>query len=522
MSANKAEISVKTGDPLFDRFYDIVKNILLQNQVSFEIDGETRHGYRMPDRRGISLQTLPDIMHATRYFDGRARTVLQHFADTQALNGRVFNYFYHSHEPHGLSYVHNPRQPDAEYRFVTAVFLAWQASGDDEWLLRLLPAVEQALSYAMTRPWRWCDPWGVIKRPLGIDTWDFIVRSKEKSARQGDDTIWGAMPGDNSGYYAAIMHLAKICRHVGWFGKAEYWQDRAQTLKLHTNELCWNGRFYAHFVPIARMQIPDFDFTRQLSMSNLLAITRGLASSEAARSIIDEYRSRSRGAEAGKEWFSIDPPFPVGVFADGAPPPGVYANGGLMPFVGGQLALAGLENGFENYGAQALRAYATTLAATGESWLWTLTDGSLPDETMPWPQNRHDSWGSSSMLRAFVEGLCGIRDQGCLFDDVVLTPRWLAAGIRNAEVRVQYHAGQSVAYRYQFQPRKNIISLSVAAPSRLQISLMLPEKSLPLNLSLNGDRIKFSERRAGASTYVEFEMMQEGDIVLKLQPGPKA
>ncbi len=520
MSANKAEITVKTGDPLFDRFYDIVKNILLKNQVSFSIDGEKRHGYRMPDRYGIALQTLPDIIRAARYFDGSARAILQHFAETQSLGGRVFHYFYRSDALPGMCYVHNPRQPDAEYRFVSAVYLAWQASGDDEWLLRMLPAVEQALGYAMTRPWRWCNPWGVIKRPLGIDMWDFSCSSGEAGAKyrepDEDDCVWGVMPGDNSGYYAAMLHLVKICRHVGWFGKADYWQDRAQTLKQHTHELCWNGRFYTHFVPISGLEISGVDPARQVSLSSLLAITRGLTDSEAARSIITEYRSRA--GEAGTEWFSIDPPFPVEVFGIRDLAPGVYANGGLMPFVGGQLALSALENGLETYGAETLAVYAKRLQESQESWLWTLPDGSLPEESpSPWPQCRHDAWGSSAMLRAFVEGLCGVKDEGCLFESVRLAPRWHAANIHRAEVGVRYHSGAGVAYRYHFEPASDKLHLTVQAPSRLMISLLLPGGKQPKALSLNGDRIKYHVRKTGESTYVEFEMIREGEIILMLE-----
>ena len=67
--------------------------------------------------------------------------------------------------------------------------------------------------------------------------------------------------------------------------------------------------------------------------------TVGAAADHAqAASILREY-TRRRG-RAFAEWFSIDPPFPAGVFGDPRLVPGAYCNGGIMPLVGGELARA--------------------------------------------------------------------------------------------------------------------------------------------------------------------------------------
>ena len=54
------------------------------------------------------------------------------------------------------------------------------------------------------------------------------------------------------------------------------------------------------------------------------------------------------------------------------------------------------------------------------------------------------------MVWALVEGLAGVVDRGRTLDAVRLSPRWLAAGVDEAEVSVGYAAsGASVEYRYR-------------------------------------------------------------------------
>ena len=54
---------------------------------------------------------------------------------------------------------------------------------------------------------------------------------------------------------------------------------------------------------------------------------------------------------------------------------GAYANGGLMPWVGGELARAALQNEREAYGVALIRQYATHLRETGGAQVWYWPDG---------------------------------------------------------------------------------------------------------------------------------------------------
>jgi hypothetical protein len=50
-------------------------------------------------------------------------------------------------------------------------------------------------------------------------------------------------------------------------------------------------------------------------------------------------------------------------------------------------------------------------------------------------QAPYEPSGAAAMLRALVEGVCGVRDDGVLFDRIHLAPRWPATGQAAARSR---------------------------------------------------------------------------------------
>ena len=100
-----------------------------------------------------------------------------------------------------------------------------------------------------------------------------------------------------------------------------------------------------------------------------MAINRGLADHARAVSILNEYRRRAATTDAFAEWFGIDPPFPDGIFGDALLKGGAYINGGIFPLVGGELARAAFEHGFEDYGIETLERYKEMIEETGETYL---------------------------------------------------------------------------------------------------------------------------------------------------------
>src|SRR5207249_8077083 len=129
------------------------------------------------------------------------------------------------------------------------------------------------------------------------------------------------------------------------------------------------------------------------------------------------------------EWYSIDPPFPPGSYGLGGRTgerPGEYANGGIMPLVGGELARGAFESGAERYAFDILARYDHLIRTTGKSYLWYYPAGNpgiSGPETLP-----TDGWGASAMLGALVEGAAGVQDQGARYGEVRLSPRWSYAG----------------------------------------------------------------------------------------------
>ena len=101
-------------------------------------------------------------------------------------------------------------------------------------------------------------------------------------------------------------------------------------------------------------------------------INRGVADHAQAVSILREYRRRRQATGAFAEWFSIDPPFPDGIYGDEHLVAGAYCNGGIMPLVGGELARAAFEHGFESYGVEILEQYHRLISAEGETYLLVL------------------------------------------------------------------------------------------------------------------------------------------------------
>jgi len=405
-------------------------------------------------------------------------------------------------------YVRVPVEADVEYRFVKAAYLAWQASGDDEWMTVLLPGLERAMRYILTHPWYWDSVRGLVKRPYTIDTWDFAYTAGRHEWLQfqiTDDTYWGYMHGDLSGYFEAFVLMSALHARFGDERIARYWERRAADLRAAMNETCWNGRFYTHFVKITPVTIDGVDEAAQLSLSNPMAINRGAADHGQAVSILREYQRRGAEGRVFAEWFSIDPPFPDGIFGDERLVRGAYVNGGIMPLVGGELARAAFEHGFEAYGAGILRKYHAMISAKDEAYLWYFPDGrpsSVETSTSPEAQPT-DGWGSSAMAWALIEGLAGVVDCGRTLDAVRLSPRWAAAGVDEADVSVGYAAsGASLEYRYQ--RRQDRITLEVtAAGSQVQWHVLLPEGRRAAQARCDGREVEVRTVTVERSPYAD-------------------
>jgi len=510
-------IKIVTGKPWIDDLCPRIESFFQNNVVAFFINGRIRHGYRCPDGIPLWLRDHAHQMKAFKYWDSDMTSALDHFLETQRNDGSFWDLYFwapesgndmeHYDEQQRIKYHRCSMEADVEYHAVDACHMVWQATGDDRWIQDNLPRLEKGLKYVLSDPNRWDPIHQVVKRPFTIDTWDFEYMNPQRTWKK-ELLRMCIMHGDNSGYYKAFCLMAKLYDHLGNEARAAEWKERAEGLKERTNQVCWNGAFYTHQVHLDPVDVPDVNEDEILSLSNTYDMNRGIASHEQAASIIREYLSRREKTrdQYFAEWFSIQPAFPV--FLEGRVRPGEYVNGGVLPLVGGELARASFEHGFESYGVDILHRYAEMITRDNAAYLWYHPDGSpgLSKEGYLFRNlARTDGWGSSAMVYALAEGLAGIEDRDKCFTRITLSPRWIAADVDKASVELSYPAGTArVSYTFRHDPEKNSINVTLTgSPTSLDLHLLLPDGAEPRSVHANGKAVPFRRNVIENSTYVD-------------------
>jgi len=476
--------------------------------------GTRVRGYHSPDGPSLWLRDHTDMLRGARYWEEDMTSMIDYFAETQTQKGWLFDYVTLTPDKlpcerdNWAKHVRVPAEADVEYRFVNGVFLAWQATGDDAWMKRMLPHCERALTYILTDPWRWDPKHKLVKRAYTIDTWDFDYTAGKHdwlNFQITEDTFWGIMHGDSSGYYQAFVQMAAMYGHIRQRARAAAWQRYAAAFRTRANRASFNGRFYTHHVHLVPVAIDGVDESTQLSLSNPMDINRGLATHAMALSILDEYRQRGERTQAFAPWFSIDPPFPDGVFGDEKIVKGAYCNGGIMPLVGGELARAAFEHGREAFGVEQLLRYEE-LTSTNETYLWYFPDGRhATKETSTSPEAYPtDGWGASAMLYALMEGLVGIVDEGSAFDRIRLAPRWIAAGQNEVGVNCGYGAsGTCVSYEFRHDAAAQTIALDVEGKTVASLHVLLPDGMRTRRVTCQGRPITATTSLVEKSPYAD-------------------
>ncbi|MEA1878937.1 MAG: hypothetical protein U9N86_18985 [Bacteroidota bacterium] len=519
-------IYLNSDIPRIDKLIPRIERFLSKDILEVSIDGKEIRGYRSPDAKSIWIRDYSDILRGARYFETDVKSVVQHFADTQAMNGRIFDYF--TTHPEKLpcerenwtKYVRVPVEADVEYRFVKAAWLAFQACGDVEWLRSLLPHLERAIFYLMNDPQRWDKHNQLVKRPYTIDTWDFAYTNGKHPWLQfqiDKDTYWGIFHGDNSGLYEALQILSKVCELFDKTDKSKWYREKAASIKKTLNKICWNGQFYQHFKKNTPITIDNCDEDDQLSLSNPMSLNRGVGDPQKASAMLMEYQHRADAGAFFAPWFSIEPPFPNGSFGDEKLVAGAYINGGLFPLAGGELALLALENGFEKYGFHQIMIYEN-LTRNDESYLWYFPDGTPSTvETSTSPDaTPTDGWGSTAFLMAIIQGLAGIIDQGQRFQNLKFCPRWVAAGSKRAEVEISYPAGNS-SLKYTYQLKKSQMNFNLDGHfEELESHILIPDNCRVTEVKINGVSINFSRKEVNDSKYVDFKIFQPQSVHIEI------
>ncbi len=526
-----AETAIHTGDPRWDMLYPRLRAFVDNDMEACYTDGRLLRGCACAG--SVWIRDHTHMLQATRYWERDPVGFVDHFLEHQRADGSFFDFTRQFTDPERLaaesrSYGLQPDlalvdhdnlvlykrigvEADLEYLLVQAVYLVWQATGDDAWMAAALPRLERGLRYAMTDPFRWSPEHQLVKRPFTIDSWDFEVGlrpvgpdgEKLNSRCEVDgDTHWCLMHGDNSGMAQACELLGRMYHQSGDLTAADRWSGEAAGFRERLNRWCWNGRFYTHQVHLDAVEPLGVDEAAQLSLSVPLAITRRVADHAQAVSIIAEYQRRRETTEAFAEWFSLDPPFPAEAF-DGTwhSEPGQYVNGGILPMVGGELARGAFAHGQEDYAVDILQRYRAIIAETQQTCFAYHRSGHR-DERVTFPNN---GWGPATMIGALIEGLVGVVDEASLLRTVTISPRWPAAGQREVSCVVRYGAVDAyVAYRASYTAGS--IHLTYAGTAQaVTWRVLLPEPATATAVVAPDGPVPWSEQLVEVSRYVVFE-----------------
>jgi len=506
-----AETSVETGDRDFDRLYPFTRDAMQLGRRDYQTPKGRFVGYISADTNhfdGIWLRdwiySLPGALHWER----EMLCGLDRFLEAQSPDGMV---------PDGIERNgHTWRvglESDVEYILTLGVWQSWQATGDDAWLRRALPKLEQALAYIQSDAKHWDAEHRLIKRQHSCDTWDYDIDGASDQG-SGRHVIANC---DQSGYYQAFQAMSLMYRSLGDTVAAEKWAREAAGYRDRANKLLWDGVKFQHHIHLDKIDHGDFDETQQLSMGNTWAVTRGFSDRAQAMSVVDEYRRRRKKTGDAYPWWSLQPGYPdhLGYWKEAFRLQGGYANGGLMPWVGGELCRAALQNGKESYGVELLRQYADHLRRTGGAQVWYFPDGTPGFRTNN--EVRYAGWGMAQWVQALVEGLGGIRDQSAVLRDVEVSPRWAATPLRHARVTYRYAASAGY-FTYDWTRSAQSIKVDYSGSGdNTSVRMLLPPQATARTVMLDGQTRPFTTEDVGTSRYVIFAVpAARGSIVIVL------
>lgn len=536
----KAQTTFGEGAGEYQELFNRIKERLLDSDESRKVTlgGKERTQF-VP-----WIRDNTHVVKAMKYFVSDISSFWELFMERQTKEGLYYDYYMPITAPENhrmnlfdhrywkifsgeKTQMHRlPVEADLEYLLVEGAWYIWQAEGDNEYLHRWMNNLEKGLYYSMNDPLRWSKKYQLIKRGYTLDTWDFmqLPTTREEYTRAGGDvqdgifninenTPMGIMHGDNSGLYAACTQLSRMYQSMDEPGKAEIWAKQAEIIRIRTNQLCWNGKFYAHFVPDDPM--PSYlhmDQKNTLSLSNPYDINRGLPTHDMAVSIIKTYQSlkEKNVLNSFAEWFGIYPPVEPH-FADYQP--GSYMNGGVNTIVAGELAKAAFQHGMESYGVDILnRLLDLVRKHHGDLPVAYRPDGTV-DAGIP------DNWGQAAVMSALIEGLAGVVDRGQLFQSVELSPRWLVAGKDDVKITIHYPASdKKVNYHYLQEKNQNRMQLTVNGdPLNYKVRLILPIGKIPSKVIVDNKSVSIKTEKVESSTYVVVEHIPEGEHVIMVE-----
>lgn len=484
------------------------------------------------------------VMKAMKYIHPDMKSFIEFFLENQTKEGLYFDYYmplkygksgdrknifdkrYWKVFPEDSIEMHRlPVEADLEYLLVEGVYAVWQSTGDISFVKKWLPSLVKGLNYTMHDPLRWSKKYQLAKRGYTLDTWDFMQLPYDRAeySRRGgniqkgifdidDKTPMGIMHGDNSGLYAACNQLSDLFAVAGDIDAAKKWKQEAGAVRKRTNELCWNGKFYAHFIEDdPQPGYLKMDQKNTLSLSNPYDINRGLPTEQMAMSIIKTYQDLKEANRDSSfaEWYGVYPAVQPH-FADYKP--GSYMNGGVNTIVGGELAKAAFQHGYESYGIDILQRMMDLMKKHHGDLPVSYTPQGKVDEGIP------DNWGQAAVYSALIEGLAGVVDKSMRFRNVEISPRWLAAGKNNAVVNIKYGPSSAgISYTYFHDEKTKRIQLNIRGDfENSKARILMPAGISKWKTTLNKKPIPSTAEKINESYYVIVKDLEGKEINLEV------
>ena len=502
----EATTSVDCGDAQIDGLVPFTRDMMRLGRRDYRGKNGRMVGYMSADTvhfDGIWLRDWIYGLPGYRHWELEMQCGLDRFIEAQNPEGMV---------PDGIERDGRTwrvgLESDVEYIFVLGIWQTWQATGDDAWMADNLPALERALEYVQSDPRHWDPQHRLIKRQHSCDTWDFDIDGASDRG-EGRHVIANC---DQSGYYLAFLAMASMHAHLGHGDEARRWESEAEQYRQRAVELLWDGQKFLHHVHLDPIDHQDFDESAQLTMGNTWAMTRGLADAEQARRIIAEYRRRHEETGDAYPWWSLQPGYPdrLGYFGREYCKQGGYANGGLMPWVGGELCRAAFMYGEESYGFALLRQYLDHLERIDGAQVWYWPDGTPGFRTHN--EVRYAGWGMAEWINALMEGLAGIVDESAQLRHVTLSPRWAATPFGQARACWRYAASDAFfAYRIEFAPDTGQVRMQyTGSGEQARVRLLEPDALAPTGVTVDGEPVSFDMENEGQSRYVCFAAPIDG------------
>ena len=506
-----AETGVETGDPDFDKLFPFTREAMLLGRRDYQTARGRFVGYISADTLrfdGIWLRDWIYSLPGYQHWEQQMLPGLDRFLEVQTAEGMVPDGIHRDGKTWRVGL-----ESDVEYILVLGAWQSWQATGDDAWLRAVLPKLERAIAYVESAPRHWDAKNQLIKRQHSCDTWDYDI----DGAGDHGNSRHVIATCDQSGYYLAFQAMSRMYQHLGDQPTAERWAAKANGYRERAVKLLWDGTKFLHHAHLDAIDHGDFDESKQLAMGNTWAITRGLADQKQSVNIIEEYRRRHKATGDAYPWWSLQPGYPdhLNYWKDPFRLQGGYANGGLMPWVGGELCRGAFQNGREAYGVELLRQYATHLRKTGGAQVWYWPDGTPGFRTTN--EVNYAGWGMGQWVQALLEGLGGVRDQSSLLRDVEVSPRWAATPAKQARVTFRYAASDGYfTYVWSRNDREIKVDYS-GSGNKARVRILLPVSAKVQSVTVDGTPAQFEREQVAESNYVTVVVSTlNGHITIKL------